>query len=386
MARLELQGLSKVFQGPQGQPVHALRDVTLTVEDHELLVLVGPSGSGKTTTLRLIAGLEEPTSGATAIDGRVVNAVPPKDRDVGMVFQHHALYPHLTVREQLALPLRLRKIPRAEADLRVRETAAVLELTAVLDRLPSALSGGERQRVALGRALIRRPGVLLLDEPLSDLDAPLRARLRREIADLQARLGTTLLYVTHDQAEAMALGHRLAVLRAGALEQVGRPLDVYRRPASVFVAGFIGSPPMNFFRGRLAVGPSGPCFEEESAAAVTGGGLLRLPLPAQLLDQLGAQSGRGVLLGLRPEAFSPASSARAASASFSLITAEVERFEAQGADVFIHCTTGLHRFTARLPSSGAVAAGQRISLAIDLHQARFFDPATEQALSLDVPG
>lgn len=241
VARVSIENVSRVFHGPRGEGIAALSGVTLTIESGEMLAVVGPSGSGKTTLLRLIAGLEQPSEGTVKIDGQVMNGVPPKDRNVAMVFQNPALFPHLTVFENLALGLRLRHVPKPERQQRVREVAELLGLGTCLERMPAALSGGERQRVAFGRALVRRPKVFLLDEPLSQLDAPLRAQLRGEIASLQARLGATMMYVTHDQAEAMTLGQRVAVLRAGALQQVAAPNELQRRPANAFVAEFMSA-------------------------------------------------------------------------------------------------------------------------------------------------
>ncbi|RMD78569.1 MAG: ABC transporter ATP-binding protein, partial [Gammaproteobacteria bacterium] len=253
MAELALEGLGKVF--PDGTA--ALRGVDLAVGEGELLVLVGPSGCGKSTLLRLVAGLERPSAGRVRIGGRDVTTLPPQRRDVAMVFQNYALYPHLSVAGNLAFPLRMRGVPRAQRRRRVAEVAALLGLEGLLERRPGELSGGQRQRVAMGRALVRRPQVLLLDEPLSNLDARLRVQLRAELAALQRRTGVTTLHVTHDQAEAMTLGHRVAVLRAGRLEQVGQPEALYREPATAFVAAFLGSPGMNLLAARLEPAPGG---------------------------------------------------------------------------------------------------------------------------------
>src|SRR5436309_7043550 len=251
MARVVLENLSKRFTGPGGETIRALDKASLAIEERELLVLVGPSGCGKTTTLRLIAGLEEPTSGTVAIDGQVVNPVPPQDRDIAMVFQNYALYPHMSVYENMAFGLKLRKCPRAETDRRVKAAAELLGLTACLERKPQALSGGQRQRVALGRAIVRQPKVFLFDEPLSNLDPQMRAQMRAEISRLHRRLASTMIYVTHDPVEAMTLGERIAVMREGAIQQVAAPMELYRRPANLFVAGFIGWPPMNLFLGTV---------------------------------------------------------------------------------------------------------------------------------------
>jgi multiple sugar transport system ATP-binding protein len=240
MARVAIEHLTKEFKGPHGEHIRALTDASLTANSGEFLVIVGPSGCGKTTTLRIIAGLEEPTGGTVQIDGEVVNSVAPKDRDIAMVFQNGALYPHMTVFENMVFGLQARKCPRAEADQRVREAAEVLDLGGCLERKPDALSGGQRQRVALGRAMVRRPKVFLFDEPLANLDAPMRLQMRAEISRLHTRLAATMIYVTHDQVEAMALGDRIAVMRDGAIQQVAKPMTLYREPANLFVAGFIG--------------------------------------------------------------------------------------------------------------------------------------------------
>jgi len=372
VARLVLANLRKSFPGPSGQCVPAVRDLSLTVEEHELLVLLGPSGCGKTTTLRLIAGLEQPDGGSLELDGRAIDRLSPGDRDVAMVFQHHALYPHLSVFENLAFGLRLRKVPRTEIDQRVRETAALLELGACLERRPSALSGGQRQRVALGRALVRRPRLFLLDEPLSNLDAPLRAQMRREITRLQRHLETPMLYVTHDQNEAMALGDRVAVLRDGALEQIGPPRTLYAGPATVFVAGFIGWPPMNRIRGRL-VEHDGSCH----FACASGGPAL--PLPPDRASALRSWMGREVILGLRPECFAarPDSPADPSIRSVSVVVDSVEH---TGPEIHVQFHLGEQPVLASAPSDLALTVGQNLGLALDLDRAVFFDPATGQAI------
>ena len=281
MARVALVHLSKVY-------ANGVRDLSLTIADGELLVLVGPSGSGKSTALRLIAGLDSPTAGQILIDGRDVTGVPPQERDLAMVFQSYALYPHMTVRDNLAFGLRMRRVARTSIDARVRQTAAVLGLAPLLDRKPAQLSGGERQRVALGRAIVREPQGFLLDEPLSNLDPLLRASTRAELALLHRRLGATMVYVTHDQEEAMTLGTRIAVMRGGAIEQVGPPMELFDRPATVPVATFIGSPAMNLWTGMLAVEEGRP----------------RLQLPAGAIDlketSLDTPVGGEVVLGVRP--------------------------------------------------------------------------------------
>ncbi len=291
MANVTLDHLTKIFHGKRGE-VRAVDGVDLAIADREFLVLVGPSGCGKTTTLRLIAGLEEITAGTVRIQDRVVNDVPPKDRDIAMVFQHYALYPHMTVFGNMAFGLKMRRTPRKEIRQRVDEVARLLHIEHLLDRRPAALSGGERQRVALGRAIVRRPKVFLFDEPLSNLDARLRVRMRTEIKSLHRTLKTTIIYVTHDQEEAMTLGDRIVILKDGCIQQAGAPLDVYNRPANRFVAGFVGSPSMNFLEGRLE-------GEGDAIRLVTAVG--RLDLPSNLTRHLTPSCGRSVVLGLRPE-------------------------------------------------------------------------------------
>jgi len=294
MATISLANLVKTY--PNG--FQAVKGVSLDIADGEFIVLVGPSGCGKTTTLRMIAGLEDVTSGTISIGGRVVNDVHPKDRDIAMVFQNYALYPHMTVYKNMAFALMLRKTPRDEIDRRVKAAAAMLGIEALLDRKPGQLSGGQRQRVAVGRAIVREPKAFLFDEPLSNLDARLRVTTRAELKALQLRLKTTTVYVTHDQEEAMTMGDRIVVMYQGIVQQVGTPLDVYRRPVNRFVAGFLGTPPMNFIEGELRRGPAGPLtFVERGSPA----GITVSLSPAQA-DRLAEHLGRPVTLGLRPQA------------------------------------------------------------------------------------
>ena len=291
MAGVTLEHVGKVF-ADRRRTVRALHDFNLAISDHELVVLVGPSGCGKTTTLRLISGLEEVTEGAIRIGDRVVNRMAPKDRDIAMVFQNHALYPHLSVYANLAFGLKMRRVPRSQIKTRVREVADLLGITPLLAQRPGALSGGECQRVALGRAIIRKPHVFLLDEPLSNLDATHRVTMRTEIKSLQRRLRTTMIYVTHDQEEAMTLGDRLVVMRDGTIQQVGTPMEVYERPVNSFVGGFIGMPPMNFLRGKVN--------SERTGAALQG---LNAPLrfPAFRERPIPCVAGQEIMLGIRPE-------------------------------------------------------------------------------------
>jgi multiple sugar transport system ATP-binding protein len=367
MARLVLENVSKRFAGPRRENVGAVCRLHLAVQDHEFLVIVGPSGCGKTTTLRLIAGLEMPDEGTISLDGKPLAGVPPRDRDVAMVFQNHALLPHLTVFENLAFGLMLRRFPKEEIARRVREAADLLNLAGLLERKPTALSGGECQRVALGRALVRQPQVFLFDEPLSNLDAPMRLQLRAEIAALRRRAGAMMLYVTHDQAEAMALADRVAVMKDGALEQTAAPLELYRRPANRFVAGFMGSPPMNFFQGTL---------ERRNGSVVFQGGNdngLAIPLRVELAQTLQDRIGQPLTLGLRPEHIGEGVEGQ--------VEAVVERVEVAGAENFSYCSSHGVAFVMRTSASRAARSGDGLALRFDMGHAHFFHPTTGLTLT-----
>jgi multiple sugar transport system ATP-binding protein len=381
VARVVIEHLTKVFPGPRGEAVRAVDDVSLAVEEGELLVLVGPSGCGKTTTLRLIAGLEDPDGGAVSIGGRIVNSVPPKDRDIAMVFQNHALYPHMTAAENIAFGLKLRGFARPEIAGRVKEAAEMLGLTDCLERRPDALSGGQRQRVALGRALVRRPGLFLFDEPLSNLDARMRLQMRAELSRLHRQLAATMILVTHDQIEAMTLGGRIAVMKDGALQQVAAPLDIYRRPINLFVAGFIGSPPMNFFHGALARRDNALLFEEHNGAnaRIPNGLVLRLETAAAA--RLADYAGRDVVLGVRPEDITQRLSPSDPPPG-QTIEAAIEVIEPMGAETYLHLAGGGRPFVARIPATADVHINQRIPVVFDLRHAHFFDPATGNAIGL----
>ena len=358
MAQVALAHVAKVY--PNG--TRALDDCTLEVADGELLVLVGPSGCGKSTVLRLVAGLEDATAGEIRIGDTVVNDLPPQARNVAMVFQDYALYPHMTVRRNLEFPLRMRGSARADIDRRVATVTRQLGIEALLERLPKQLSGGQRQRVAMGRALVREPAVSLLDEPLSNLDAKLRVDVRAEIAELQQRTRTTMLYVTHDQVEAMTLGDRVAVLNGGRLQQVASPRELYERPASAFVAGFIGNPPMNLLVGRLVQEASG-----RVGVAVAGG---TLPLaPARLPRALPAGDG-AVTIGIRPEVLTLAPENAAGT-----LRLTVEHVEWLGHETLAHLRAvgDDGRVVARLPGMHALATGQPIALAVDPERIYVFD-------------
>jgi len=380
MAQVVLEHLTKVFQGPGGEMVRAVEDACLEVGDQELLVLVGPSGCGKTTTLRLIAGLEEPTAGTIALDGQVVNDLPPKDRDVAMVFQQHALYPHMSVYENLGFGLKLRHYPRAEIERRVSYAAQVLDLAACLDRKPAALSGGQRQRVALGRAIVRRPKLFLLDEPLSNLDAQTRTQMRTEIARLQTRLAATMIYVTHDQVEALTLGHRVAVMKDGVLQQVAAPAELYRHPASRFVGAFIGSPPMNFFDGTLCGQGEALVFQETARDGAAPAACVTVPVEAARAAGLRGYVGKTIVCGVRPEHVRcrPLLPGGPAGPGGETV---VEAVQALGSETYLHLAGQAGSFVARVPATEQFEANQRVSLAFDGQQAHFFNPLSGTAIA-----
>jgi multiple sugar transport system ATP-binding protein len=376
MARVAIENLSKVFKGAKGEQIYAVKDLTLAIEDKELLVLVGPSGCGKTTTLRMIAGLEEISHGTISIAGEVVNNIPARDRDIAMVFQNYALYPHMTVYENMAFGLKLRKVPKAEIDKRVKEAAEILGLLPCLDRHPKALSGGERQRVAVGRAMVRKPKLFLLDEPLSNLDAPLRAQMRAEISKLHRRLEATMIYVTHDQAEAMTMGDRIAVMKEGVMQQVAAPRHAYDCPANLFVARFIGSPPMNCFQGTVLQKTDALYFVEPMTEGRPVSFTARVP--AEAAKKLLPYSGKKVVLGLRAEDFFQV---EGKTKRENVLSGTVEVAEPMGAETCLHLTTGVNSFVARLPSDCTARVSEEVMLAFDVRKARFFDPATGLALS-----
>jgi len=394
MAELVLRDVTKVFKGG----VVALDHVNLTVHDGEFVVFVGPSGCGKSTLLRLVAGLEDLTSGSIEIDGRVVDHDPPRDRDIAMVFQNYALYPHYTVAQNIGFSLRMRRYPKREIEARSQETARLLGLQALMDRRPAALSGGQRQRVAMGRALVRQPSLLLMDEPLSNLDAKLRVAMRGELIRLHQRYGTTTLYVTHDQVEAMTLGDRIAVLERGRLQQVGTPEELYRRPCNIFVAGFIGSPAMNLARGRLVATADGVDLVA---------GPVRAPLPAGweqrwpgLVDRVGRDDdGAELVFGLRPAAFTLVPST-AIDPSILVTTAVTVESLGDEKNVLFVPPFGAYQpdradagsdaeppalWTARIDPDASVHSGDRVALRLDLAAAYFFDPHTEQAIPAESP-
>ena len=359
MARVELERVSKSF----GAQRPAVREASFTVAHGEFVVLVGPSGCGKSTLLRIVAGLEQPSSGTVRIGERVVNDVAPKDRDIAMVFQSYALYPHMSVAENLSFGLRLRGGAPAEIERRVRAAAEVLGLTELLTRRPRELSGGQRQRVALGRALVRDPAVFLLDEPLSNLDAKLRLAMRTEIARLHRRLGATMLYVTHDQVEAMTLGQRIVVLNGGEIQQIDAPMRVYERPANLFVAGFIGSPAMNFLRGRIV--------QQDGLKLDVGFARLTLAADGAAAAEFAPLIGTEVIAGLRPEDLQLAPAGAAPR-----LTAVVELIEPVGNEAFVAARAGDTELTLRVPPQALPATGQQVELGFAPQRLHLFDPLT----------
>jgi len=376
MANVRLEGVRKIYQDGGHVAVHG---VDLEVADGEFVVLVGPSGCGKSTTLRMIAGLESITDGRLYIGDRLINHVAPKDRDIAMVFQNYALYPHMTVRENLAFALRLRKLPPVEIAERVRQAAETLGLQEVLDRKPRQLSGGQRQRVAVGRAIVREPAVFLFDEPLSNLDAKLRVQTRREIAKLHRDLGATMIYVTHDQVEAMTLGERIVVMNAGRVQQVDAPLALYDRPANRFVAGFIGSPAMNFIEGGIAGRERDASTRDEpSPRFLAGDGTFSVALVG--IPDAAIREDRGIVLGIRPEDVIVGDE-RPTGNDHSLgearpvvcVPARVDLVEPLGNETFVHTTVGSYVVTARCTTRALPPVGATVSLTIDVARVHWFD-------------
>jgi multiple sugar transport system ATP-binding protein len=391
MADIKLEHVTKRF--PDGY--EAVRDMNLEIKDGEFMILVGPSGCGKSTALRMIAGLEDITDGELKIDGNVVNQLSPKDRDIAMVFQNYALYPHMSVRDNMGFALQLAKAPKEEINRKVEEAARVLDLTEHLDRKPAQLSGGQRQRVAMGRAIVRDPAAFLMDEPLSNLDAKLRVQMRTEVARLQSQLGTTTVYVTHDQTEAMTLGDRVAVMRAGRLQQVGSPADLYSDPDNLFVAGFIGSPAMNFMPAQID------------------GDTVRLPfgdvqLPQELHERLGrGEGGRRVIAGIRPESFEDATLVGEARDRGTTFRARLDLVESMGSELYAHFSVEGDQLesqelqelaedsgagevpsagsqggvVARLDAASKARRGEEIELWVDSTKLHFFDPDSGKSLA-----
>ena len=369
MAEVILKNVRKVFD----KEVVAVDDANIKISDREFVVLVGPSGCGKSTMLRMIAGLDEITAGEIYIDGDLVNDIPPKDRDIAMVFQNYALYPHMTVYQNMAFGLKLRKYPKVEIDQRVREAADILGIQELLERKPKALSGGQRQRVAVGRAIVRKPKVFLFDEPLSNLDAKLRVQMRTEISKLHTRLEATMIYVTHDQTEAMTMGDRIAVMKDGRIQQMESPLNLYDHPVNQFVGGFIGSPSMNFIQGTLISNGSGFVFDE---------GKFQISLPDGYTDGLREHRDREVVMGIRPEDIHDPHTVVTGKQTED-IAARVEVVEPMGNEVFLYVTTGKSSFVARVDPLHMPTVGQDVKLAVEVDQAHFFDRESEASLLIN---
>jgi multiple sugar transport system ATP-binding protein len=371
MASVRLEGIRKIYPDQAGTV--AVHGVNLDVADGEFVVLVGPSGCGKSTTLRMIAGLESISAGRLFIDDREVNDVPPKDRDIAMVFQSYALYPHMTVRDNLAFALKLRNTPKSEIDERVNLAAKTLGIESFMDRTPRQLSGGQRQRVALGRAIVRQPKVFLFDEPLSNLDAQLRVQMRREIARLHQELKATMIYVTHDQVEAMTLGDRIVVMNKGHVQQIDTPMALYDHPANRFVAGFIGSPAMNFITGTIST--------TDPLEFVASQGAFTMKIPPDLAVRVQEIKGRPVILGIRPEDVSvaPMSGPPLFAGESTIVDppvlapAHLDIVEALGNEVFVYATVGPFTITARISPQPLPAPGQPVTMAFDLAKSHFFE-------------
>ena len=368
MASLNLKGIYKRYAGG----VTAVSDFNLDIADKEFIVLVGPSGCGKSTTLRMIAGLEEISEGELYIGDKMVNDVAPKDRDIAMVFQNYALYPHMTVFDNMAFGLKLRKMPKDEIKKRVHEAARILDIEHLLDRKPKALSGGQRQRVALGRAIVREPKVFLMDEPLSNLDAKLRGQMRTEISKLHQRLQTTFIYVTHDQTEAMTMGTRIVVMKDGFIQQIDSPQVLYDRPDNMFVAGFIGSPPMNFVDGTLEK-------KDDGMYVTFGSSSIKIPADKAAKLEGSEYIGKTVVLGIRPENIADDADSLATYAD-AVVEAKVDVTELMGAEIYLYMTIEGASFTARVEPESTAKPGDTIKVAFNVNKMHLFDKETEKVI------
>ena len=362
MAKVELKNISKVYDGG----VKAVDNANITVEDKEFVVLVGPSGCGKSTTLRMVAGLEDITEGELLIDSEKMNDVPPKDRNIAMVFQNYALYPHMSVYENMAFGLRIKKVPKAEIDRRVHEAAVTLDIEKFLDRKPKALSGGQRQRVAVGRAIVRNPKVFLFDEPLSNLDAKLRVQMRAELSDLHLRLNATMIYVTHDQVEAMTMANKIVVMKDGKVQQIGSPLFLYNYPINKFVAGFIGSPPMNFLSVKV---------REDGNSIILDEGSFKIKADSSHVEHLKKYVGKEVFFGIRPEDM-----AYVEKEGNNTMTVKVTVVEPLGADIHLWLTTETQPLVARTEPNHTFKVGDTVVFTPRMEKARYFDKETELAI------
>lgn len=366
MAQVSLRNVTKIYP----PNVKAVDNITLGVENKEFVVLLGPSGCGKSTTLRMIAGLEKVTSGKIYIGNKLVNDIPAKDRDIAMVFQNYALYPHMKVYDNMAFALRLRGYPKSEIDRRVKEAAQILGITHLLDRKPKELSGGERQRVAVGRAIVRKPMVFLFDEPLSNLDAKMRIQMRTEIHKLHLRIQTTMIYVTHDQVEAMTLGNKIAVMKDGKILQFDEPLKVYENPVNKFVAGFLGSPPMNFINGRIIKKDGKFYFDGES---------FRVKIIEEMYKPLEQYEGKEVILGIRPENIYDKLFASGATPD-NTVVATNEVVETMGSENHLYLSVGKHTFVAVVDAHNKPSIGTTMEVVFDMQRVHFFDPTTEETI------
>ncbi|MFW6162385.1 MAG: ABC transporter ATP-binding protein [Planctomycetota bacterium] len=369
MAEVVLDHVTKIYPGD----VLAVKDASLEIRERELMVLVGPSGCGKSTTLRMVAGLEEITEGTITIGDRVVNDVPPKDRDIAMVFQNYALYPHMTVYNNMAFGLKLRKFRKPEIQERVHEAARILGIEPLLERKPKALSGGQRQRVAVGRAIVRKPAVFLFDEPLSNLDAKLRVEMRAELNKLHHRLETTMIYVTHDQVEAMTLGDRIAVMNEGEIMQVAPPLEIYDRPVNRFVAGFIGTPPMNFVDARAVAADGRLSLETEAG---------RMVLPERFSALLERQVGRQVVWGMRPEHIEPAAEGQGVAPAETL-EAQVNVVEPLGDEMLLYLSLAGQDVVAKVDAHTRAEVGETMRIRVDADRCHVFDAASGTNLTVE---
>ncbi len=376
MAKVVIENVSKIYRDAKGRDVKAVDHVALGVEHQEFMVLVGPSGCGKSTLLRMVAGLEEVTSGKIFIDEKLSNDIHPKDRDIAMVFQNYALYPHMSVYKNMAFGLKLRKYPQTEINARVAEAADILGIRELLERKPRELSGGQRQRVAVGRAIVRKPKAFLFDEPLSNLDAQMRVQMRTEISKLHMRLSATMIYVTHDQVEAMTMGDRITVMNKGKIQQVGAPMEIYNHPRNMFVAGFIGSPSMNFFEGTIQQ-KSGKLFFTEKSGQNSAG--FSIAVDAGQTTKLQSYVGKPVKFGIRPENIHDKPQAGSGDVH-TTVQSTVEVVEPMGSEVYLYLNSGAHNFIARVGAAQKADVHHKLDFVFDMKHAHFFDVQTEEAI------
>ncbi|MCJ8346946.1 sn-glycerol-3-phosphate ABC transporter ATP-binding protein UgpC [bacterium] len=374
MAEVRLENITKIYPGNEE---YTVKETSLTIHDKEFVVLVGPSGCGKSTMLRMVAGLEDITSGELYIGDRVMNDVQPKDRDIAMVFQNYALYPHMTVAENISFSLRLKKVPKDIVEKRVKEVSEMLGLQDLLDRKPKAMSGGQRQRVALGRAIIREPKVFLMDEPLSNLDAKLRGQMRAEILKIHQNIKNTVMYVTHDQVEAMTMGDRIVVLNDGIIQQVDTPTEVYNNPVNKFVAGFMGSPPMNFLTVNLEIRGDSYYLKGQGESEFS-----MLVSPSKITEKLKALVGKDVTLGIRPEDVYDQSNPKAKNMKDSCILTKVDIVEPLGAEIYVHLKVGENSMVGRVEANVVAHSNDQFKAFIDPEKIHIFDPVSEERISI----